>query len=399
MGPAEIITILCATGIFLVLGGYPLLLWLWCLRTPLADNPTDTNSDSAPPSITLIVVVHNGENLIDNKLTNTLALDYPPDRLQVLVCSDGSTDSTSQQVTKRGDLRIRLLESAQRQGKNLTLNAGVATCDSDMLVFSDADARLHPQALKWLMAPMADPGVGGVCGQRVIGRDTTDLSEPQQDYIRFDSAIKKLESDLGSITSNDGKLYAMRRRLYRGMARAVTDDLYNCLQVVDQGYRFVFAPRALAFIRTPSRNPAHELIRRRRIIARSLNGIGLMHGLLNPWRNFQFATGLLINKLLRRLLPVLLAGLLIGSLAGALHSHWLALLLLGQAAFYGAALLHRMLRPVPLVGHVAEAALYFSLGNYATLLGMLDFLRGVRPDVWEPVKSDSAAPSDNTHSG
>jgi cellulose synthase/poly-beta-1,6-N-acetylglucosamine synthase-like glycosyltransferase len=335
------------------------------------------------------VAVRNAEGLIVDKVRNSLALDHPG--LELVFVSDGSSDRTAELIRQHSGGRIRLLELEQHLGKAQALNRGAELCSGEVLVFSDADALLARDALRALLRHYADPRVGGVCGQRVIGEDPGELDHAQDRYIALDSALKLAESRVGSITSNDGKLYSIRRSLFRPIAGGATDDLYSCLNVVEQGRRFVFEPRALAFIRKPSRSPAHELARRRRIVARSLNGILLMRGLLNPLHYGAFSIGLLVNKVFRRLLPVFLALLLVSSAALAWERPWARVVLAAQLLFYGLALFHPLLRRASGLRVLAPAgglAFYFCLGNLGTLLGLGDFLRRRETIKWDPLKAD-----------
>jgi len=163
----------------------------------------------------------------------------------------------------------------------------------------------------------------------------------------------------------------------------VTDDLYNCLLVVSQGYRFVYQPFAFALIPTPSMDSAREIARRRRIVARSLNGIRLMGSLLNPLRHGRFAVGLFVNKLLRRMLPLFLVLLLIATAMEAVDHPWILALGLLQLGLYSLAAIHPLLGEHSRLRPASGLAYYFCLGNYATLLGLLDYLRGRRPERWE----------------
>ncbi len=370
-------------GGLLVFAGYPLL----AAVRALGRKPDPLPAWDQPPEVTLLVVVRNGADLIEAKLRNTLALDYPAQCLRILVCSDGSVDDTARRVRSFSSRGVQLLEFTEHRGKNAALNDGIAACDTDILVFSDADALLAPDALNRLLAPLSDPTVGGVCGQRQIAWDQAQLSDAQSSYIRFDSRIKALESRAGSITSNDGKLYAARRKLLGRLPAAATDDLYNCLQVVGRGGRFVFEPAAVAFVRVPSRSPSHEIRRRRRIVARSLNGIALNRQLLDPRRSGSYALGLFINKVLRRLLPLFQIGLLLGSAILAPNQIWMQPLLASQLGFYGLALLSPWLPADKHLGRLAGRAMYFTVGSLGTLLGLMDFLRGRRPQRWDPLKS------------
>jgi len=369
--------------------GYPLFLWLRALRRPAPPVGADTE-----PSVTLLVVVRNGEALVRQKIENTLALDYPKGRLDLIVCSDGSTDLTVERIRAFAvvEPRLTFLSTREHLGKAAALNAGAARARGEILVCSDADALLWPDALRWLVRPFADPGVGGVCGARTLGVERASLSSPQSSYISLDSRVKELESRSGSITSNDGKLYAVRRRLFPTIAEGVTDDLWAALCVVDAGFRFVFEPRAGASIRVPARSASHEVKRRRRIVARSLRALWLMRRLFRPRRGGFYALGLFVNKVLRRLLPVflLLALVSAATLAGTSATFRTVLLLaVGLLALAALGALSPRGVPQPLA-RGSTLALYFVLGNWGTLLGVVDFLSGRRIVGWDPVKGDGA---------
>ena len=346
------------------------------------------------PALSLIVAVRNGEALIEEKARNSLELDYPADRLQVIVSSDGSDDRTVELLRALDDPRLTVLECVEHRGKAAALNDAMDCASGELLVFTDADAVLVPEALRHLVAPFSDAEVGGVVGQRTV-HETGDLAGAQSDYIRFDSRIKLLESQKGSVTSNDGKLYAIHRDCRRPVAEGVTDDLWMCLQVIDQGRRFVFAPQAVARVRTPSRDVRHELGRRRRVVSRSLRGIWRMRRLLNPLRHGRLAIGLIVNKVFRRLLPVFLICLLVPSwgLGVSGSGQWnVAFLVFAalQTLFYvGAALQPLIGRFVPgrRLRKLHSAAFYFCVGNVGNLLGLLDVCLCRKVVRWDPRKT------------
>jgi glycosyltransferase involved in cell wall biosynthesis len=375
---------------------YPVALWVATRRLPPARTQAALTASGRTPSLSVIVAVRNGQEHIERKIRNALELDYPADRLEVIVVSDGSTDRTVQVIRSLEGPRVRGDALPDHAGKAAALNRAVGLACGEILVFSDADALLEPSAAGALVRHFADPRVGGVCGQRVISRDGKRLREAQAGYIRVDSAIKALESRLGRITSNDGKLYAVRRDLFRTIPPDVTDDLFSCLSVIGQGGRFLFEPQARAHVRLPSRSPAHEVQRRRRIVSRGLRGIARMRRLLNPFRYGVFALGLLINKVLRRLVPPLLIVLLGASALLAPHHPAAALLLVLQAAFYTAAASYPVLTALGAGGSVLRAAelpFYFCVGGWGTLLGLADFLRGRSEVRWDPKKSDATVPA------
>ncbi len=364
-------------------GGYPVLLWLLAMVRPTGVERQFTEF----PLLTMIIVVRNGERFIKEKLENCLTLEYPHNRLEIVVVSDGSTDKTAAYIRAFGDSRIRFLEQQDHLGKAAGLNLAVSRARGRLLVFSDADGLLSRQALRLLVSYFATSAIGGVCGRRVIGRDMAAMQEGQKLYSCLDATLKRMESRVGSITSNDGKLYAIRRSLFRPVPPGVTDDLYQCMNVVAQGFRFLFEPQAAAFIPTPSRTSAHELRRRRRIVARSLHGILTQARVLNPFRYGQFAIGLLLNKVLRRLLPVSLLLMLVTSMLLARHRPLFLPLAAIQVIFYGIACCYPLGRLMGMSLSWAASPYYFVLGNLGTLLGIGDFLRGHYPARWEPEKS------------
>lgn len=393
-GIATLVLLGSAVGVLLVFALYPATVALAALvrrRGRVVQTPSR-------PRVSLLVAVRNAEGLIAEKVRNSLALDYP--EVEVVIVSDGSTDRTAQRVQAAGGERVKLVEFGEHLGKAQALNRGFESCSGEIVVFSDADALLAPDALERMVVHYADPTVGGVCGRRVIGEQPGELVDAQSRYIALDSALKEAESRVGSITSNDGKLYSIRRGLFRPIAPGATDDLYTCLNVVQQGYRFVYEPRARAFIRTPSRSPGHELARRRRIVSRSLNGIFLMKEVLNPLRYGTFSVGILINKVFRRLLPVFLVLLLLSSAALAVARPWAGVLFLAQVLFYALALFHPLVqRSIRAASDDARGAWrglsratsiahYFCVGNLGTLLGLTDFLLRKETVKWDPVKAD-----------
>ena len=376
---------LALLGLLAVFVLYPLALWLRARQQPVSDAGPTT---AGLPTVSLLVVARNAAAIIEAKISNCLALDYPAHLLEIIFYSDGSTDRTEKIIGKYAGPRLRLLSSAGHGGKTQALNEAVAHCAGDILVFSDADALLNREAVTKLTRHFQDPQIGGVCGQRLIAREKVNLRTAQSSYIKFDSLIKLLESRIGSITSNDGKIYAIRRELFQPIAPGATDDLYVCLSIILQGRRFIFEPAAQALIRVPSRSPAHEVSRRRRIVSRSLRGISLSRKLLNPRQYGFYALGLFINKVLRRLLCIFLALLLVSSIYLSLHLTGVRYLLAAQLLFYGLALSHSRLAPIKTLGKIAGRAFYFCLGAWGSLLGVVDFVRGRFIEKWEPVKTD-----------
>ncbi|MBF0608604.1 MAG: glycosyltransferase [Magnetococcales bacterium] len=366
----------------LLVFGYPLLL-LFVPKRPVIVLDVAT---SDLPLISLLIVTHNGEALIRDKLENSISLTYPVDRYEIVVFSDGCTDGTERIVSEFASERIRFLSHSPQEGKNSALNKAVNQCRGEIVVLSDTDAILSEDSLLHMVSYFADPTVGGVTGRRIIQKDSNVLKDAQSLYIKFDSFLK---SAAGDTTGNDGKIYAIRRSVFAPMPHSVADDLYVWLTVIRAGYRFLYTEKARAVIRVPARNTSHDIQRRRRIISTSLRGIYLMRTVLNPFKYGIFSITLFVNKILRRLLPVFLIVLLTSSiLASAAYPPFKIISAL-QLAFYATAVLYPfLLRHVKIlkINKVGSIIYYFCIGNYGMLLGTLDFLTGKEITSWTPKK-------------
>ncbi len=392
---ARLIFFLCLFGAAAPLLLYPAVVGLAARLRPRPWTPRNL----PPPMVSVITVMRDAAAFVAPAAAHFRALDYPAEKRELLLYEDGQSEAfaaaaaavTTTPTASDDAPRIVAASGGAHQGKARCLGQATALARGDILVFADADSALSPDALTELVRPFADPAVGGVCGRRVIGQDFGKLRQAQSAYFDFDRAIKEAESRLGSLTSNDGKLYAVRRAVFRGIPDGVTDDLYACLDVVRQGLRFVYAPRAVATVRTPSRDEAHEVERRRRIVCRSLRGMRLCRELLDPRRFGWYAPALFVNKALRRGLPFFLAGVFVTSTVLAPGSRLFALVFLGQLGLLLLALSHLsagLARRSKKLARLAETAWYFFVGNLGTALGVLDFARGRVIVAWTPKKGE-----------
>lgn len=366
--------------------GYPLLLAILArLRPrPVAAGPIR-------PEVTFVVPAHDEEEVIGEKVDDCLAQEYPPERLEVVVVSDGSTDRTEAIVRERAarDPRVRLV-ALPWSGKAVALNEGVLAARGEVLVFTDANALLAPGALARLVKPFADPDVGGVCGRKRYregrGADATELGETL--YWRWDQWQKEMESRIGNVFAADGTLYAVRRTLYVPLADpAQADDIAVSARVALQGRRLVFAPGAVAFEEPPPEG-AEELRRKVRVTNHSVRALLNLGPRL--WTSGLYSVELLSHKLLRHLVPFALLALLalnpvllvrLRGGAGVV----LGLCFLAQATVYGLGLLGYLVRDRA-VGRsrILSIPYYFSMVNFAALLGVVSILRGVRQERWTP---------------
>jgi cellulose synthase/poly-beta-1,6-N-acetylglucosamine synthase-like glycosyltransferase len=364
--------------------GFPLLLGIRALLLPRPWREAD-----ATPRASLVVCAHNEAASIGAKLENVLALDWPPERLEILVASDGSSDATESIVRSFAPRGVRLLP-LPRRGKIPTLNAAVAETSGEILIFSDANSMYEPGALRALARPFADPEVGGVAGdQRYLGRRGRDGTDGERAYWDLDRQLKRWESLAGSVTSATGAIYAIRRELFRSVVPGVTDDFFVSTNVIRAGRRLVFAPDALAFEPVAASSSA-EFQRKVRVATRGLRGVWVMRALLDPFRHGFYALQLFSHKVLRRLVGLPLLALLCAT-PFLWNEGWIyRAALAAQLAVYGAAAAARL---VPWLGRSRAFGmpLYFCLVNLAALRAAWNVLTGRRIDVWEPERSGAPA--------
>lgn len=376
--------------------GYPALMVLLARVRP---REVQKNREFAP-SVTVIIPVFNEEALVERKLRNTLATDYPGRALEVLVVSDGSTDATSQIVRRfEGEqadgMRVRLLE-LPRKGKVHALNVGAEEATGEILVMTDGNAWWSESTLRELVASFADPSVGGVCGNKFYsegyGSDATIRGESL--YWRFDKWLKMLESRVGSIFAADGTLYAIRKTLYLPISDpAQADDIAISARVVLQGYRLVFEPEARVFEEPPVRG-ASEFGRKVRVTNHSVRALWNLGASL--WSSGFYSLELVSHKFLRHLLAFPI-GLLLVSQASLIVLHvpgqrFLVGLAIAELACCVLAVLGWALRGHPL-GHrrLLSVPYYFGYVNLAAMVGVLSILMRRRYRIWTP---RGGAPSD-----
>jgi glycosyltransferase involved in cell wall biosynthesis len=358
------------------------------LRAALRPRPHRTAD--VTPSVTMVIAARNEAASIGAKLENLLSLDYPADRLKVVVASDGSDDGTDEIVGAYGDRGVRLV-SVPRVGKAPALDAAVAQATGEVLVFSDANSIYAPDALRALVRPFADPLVGGVAGdQRYLGAADTDaIASGERSYWDFERRLKAAESLSGNVISGTGAIYAIRRSLVRPVAAGVTDDFFTSTGVIAQGYRLVFAADAVAY-EPVSKTAEIEVGRKVRVMTRGLRGVLLRRDLLDPRRHGFYALQLFTHKVLRRTMALPLLAIAVTSPLLWRHGALYRAATAGQAAFYALGAAGILLAGRPLGRHkVLALPAFFTLVNVASLRAVGNVLRGRHIDRWEPRRSEA----------
>lgn len=327
------------------------------------------------PSLTVLLTVHNEEAHVLNRIRNLLDCDYPREQLQILVASDGSTDSTNALVETCGVPQVQLLLGTG-QGKTSTQNAAVARISSEIVVFTDAETVFDRDFLRQVAVPFADPRVGAVAGHLRFADSAGNCNVRSQGfYWNYELKLRELESRLGLLAVLAGAAFAVRRSLIRPMNPAIGDDCIVPLDVVDQGCRVVHQPTALAWDRF-AEDSGTTLRSRTRMTLRNWQGTWTRPQLLNPLRHPGYAFALWSHKLLRWLSPVFL-------LTAVLSAVWLTVFQPGvwsAAALAPFALLLSLGGLGAAGGRLPGAGVAFSflIANTAFLMGLIRVARGNR---------------------
>jgi cellulose synthase/poly-beta-1,6-N-acetylglucosamine synthase-like glycosyltransferase len=342
--------------------GYPALIGAWARFSP-----RPAARDNGLPTVSVVVAAHNEAAVIADKVYNTLGQDYPADRLEVVVVSDGSADGTDEIVRQCPDPRVRLVVQPERRGKISAIIRGVQEARHDILVLTDANAFLEPKALRALVACFADDHVGAVSGDVVLTGDRAALATSEDLYYGYERWLQKVESAVWTMVGVDGALYAARRLSFRpAPADTILDDMAIPFEVVKAGQRVVFEPAARA-IEAGSLSAMEEFWRKVRVVAGAVQFMTRVR----RWRKlpFQFTFSLFSHKVLRWLTPLFLLSLLVSSLL-LLGHRWVGLpALVVQLGFYGVGLLgcHAGLRRWKPIG----LAHYFCLVQAGAAVGLV----------------------------
>ena len=358
--------------------GYPCMLGLLAHRR---QSPILRNRLSLP-SVSVIIAAHNEEERISDRIKNFLSLDYPRHCLEVIIISDGSTDSTNEILRRYEKGVIRPVILPKRVGKALALNRGVETAKGEILVFADARQSFAPDAIRELVADFADPQIGAVSGELVLsGPDCRPPEHTAGLYWHYEKWIRKTESRVDSVIGATGAIYAIRKKLFVPLpAGTILDDVMIPMRIAMAGHRVVFEKRAVAYD-LPASSIEQEFQRKVRTLAGNFQILQFMPELLSPFRNRLFVQ-YVSHKVTRLLAPYWLLSLFVSSLVLGTGVYGVALW--AQVAGYALALTGWLLRRTPLHVPFASIALTFVMMHYASFLGLVYFLKARhRPvDVW-----------------
>lgn len=380
-----IIIFLCSFFIlFYSYAGYGLLAWFMVKVKRWLFPPKALPAQELPP-VTLLIAAYNEAGFIEQKIHNTLELDYPAEKLQVMIVTDGSTDGTPDIIRRYPS--IILLHEPERSGKTAAINRAMLQVSTPVVVFCDANTLLNKAAIRNLVKHYDDPHTGGVAGEKKVVAGGDDGAAGMEGvYWKYESALKKLDAALYSVVGAAGELFSIRTALFRPVEpEVVLDDFIISLRINMAGYRIAYAPDAYA-MEAPSFSITEEHKRKVRISAGGFQSIVMLKPLLNifkyPLLSFQYIS----HRVLRwTLCPLCLPLLLLSNAAlvamGA--GPWFTAFLAAQLAFYGLAAIGYVLANRSVRVKIFYIPFYFLFMNVAIFEGFFRYIRKRQSAAWE----------------
>ena len=364
--------------------GYPL-----CLRVVTKVFARPVRKEKMQPSISVILSVHNEEDVIQKKIENLLDLDYPKTKLEILIGSDGSDDKTNAIVKSLKSRKVKLFEFTERRGKMLTLNDLVKHAKNEVLVFTDARQKFDKDAVQQLVNNFADNKVGCVSGELMFSTKEGSTSKGINLYWNYEKFLRSQESQIHSMLGATGAIYAMRKELYVPIpVNVVLDDMYVPLKVIEKGYRAIFDGSAKAYDEI-AESPKEEYRRKARTLYGNYQIFGIFPNLFNPFTS-PVAFQLFSHKLLRVLVPIFMVLLVFVNYFLIWHAFYY-LTFLCQLIFYTMAVIGAYTRyeKEGILGKIARVCYIpyvFCLLNFSALVGLLRYVNSSQEITWQKAR-------------
>lgn len=375
----------CLVIVFYTFVGYGLL--MYCLvKLKIIFGRKKVTTLPYHPTCTVVIAAFNEEAYIRDKIINTLSLNYPPGQLDVLVVADGSTDRTVEIIKEFSN--ITLLFQAQRMGKVHAINRAMQYVTSEVVIFTDANTYLNANSLQIICNHYCDQKVGGVAGEkRILSDKTADASAAGESlYWRYESTLKRWDSDLNTAIGAAGELFSIRRNLYNPIPESIIlDDFVISMEIVQSGYKIVYEPDAYA-VESSSASIQEELKRKIRIAAGGMQSIIYLKSLLNfirhPLLTFQYISHRVLRWSVTPFLIIIL--FIVNAILVATHDKLLyEVVWYSQIAFYFLAFLGYLLEKRKIKFKASFIPYYFCVMNYSVIAGIVKFLNNEQSAVWE----------------
>ncbi len=337
------------------------------------------------PSISLIISAYNEEGSIKNKIEESLNLDYPENKLEIIIASDASTDRTEEIVGHFTDEAVRLIRQDVRKGKTAVQNLAASIAKGEILVFSDATTVFKPDALKKLVRNFKDPKVGCVGGEERFLKTDKEIYEEASFFWKFEQLLRKKESQFNTLIGVSGCIFAIRKELYEPLDETLIEDFALPLKVASRGFKVIYESEAVGYER-PASHIRAELSRKSRIVTGGINVLFKMRGLLNPFRHPLLSFQLISHKIFRWFAPIFMVALLISNIFLLNQGKIYLIFGLLQTSFYTLALMGYFLKNLSRSPKIFRLVYHFCIINLAGVMGIIDFLRGGRKVIWQPIR-------------
>lgn len=368
--------------VFYTFIGYGIVLWILVKIRGSGVNPI-VYENLPLPEVTHIVAAYNEEDFIEEKINNSLQLNYPKDKYQLWIVTDGSNDRTPDLVSKYAD--VTLFHKDERMGKIHAVNRVMSEVNSSIVIYSDANTELNKDAIRNMVRHYNDPRVGCVAGEKRVRQDEKDNSAASEGfYWKYESFLKKYDYQLYSVVGAAGELFSIRTELFENVdPNTLIEDFVVSLKIAAKGYKTAYESEAYA-MENSSENIEEESKRKVRIAAGGFQAMWKLRFLLNifkyGWLSFQYIS----HRVLRwAVTPFLLPVLLILNYILALDYYIYQVLLIFQVLFYLAALFGYLLQKMKLKVKALFIPFYFVFMNVSVYKGLIKYLKGNQSVLWE----------------
>ena len=337
------------------------------------------------PSVSLIISAHNEEKVIRRKLEESLNLDYPKDKLEIIVASDASSDNTDRIVKGFSSKGVILVRQNQRRGKTSVQNLAVKKAKGEILVFSDATTIFRKDAIRKLVRNFKDPHVGCVAGEERFLKKDKGIFEEVSFFWRYEQILRENESRFNSLIGVSGCIFAIRKNLYEELDESLIEDFALPLKVILHKFRVVYEKEAVGYEES-AKDLKAEILRKARIICGGINVLFKMRNLLNPFKYPLVAFQLFSHKILRWSSSVFMCMLFFSNMFLLKTSKLFLLLGILQIVFYSLIVVSCFLEKRFNLPKIFRIISHFFLVNMASIIGIFKFLKGERNTLWEPIR-------------
>jgi poly-beta-1,6-N-acetyl-D-glucosamine synthase len=372
--------------VFYNYAGYAIIIFIW---NKVRNRKHLVVPDSYYPSVSFIVAAYNEEECIEKKVINSLQQAYPADKIEFIFITDGSTDSTPNIIQKYSS--VTLLHSPARAGKTAALNRAVENAHNEILIFSDANTILNPEASLHIAKHYFDESVGGVAGEKKVlsTNNLQDATNTEGFYWKYESFLKRLDSEFQTVVGAAGELFSVRKRLYQDVpSKVILDDFIISMRIAQQGFRIVYEPRSFA-MELPSFSMGDEKKRKVRIAAGGFQSITMLPDAFSFWKHPKLSFLYVSHRVLRwTLSPICLLLALLSSLILSLSTvnTFYQICFAVQILFYGSALFYQLFPAISKKVSLIKLCYYFTFMNLSVFEGFSKFIQNKQSAAWDKAK-------------